>query len=104
MSLRVEQMLRAAFTLPSGHQTRHFALCLLGSHTGSQPADHRQKMGTTTAGVGGIELERHDELDLIVASRRKCKAGRHHTNNDGCVGVDLNLFANDVTCAAKTFL
>src|ERR1041385_5555497 len=61
-------------------------------------------MRTATAGVSGIELERHEQLDLIVTSGRKCKVGRHHTNHGGCCSVNLNLFADDVTCAAKTLL
>src|SRR5215212_6077513 len=97
-------MLRATLTLPTGHQARHFALRLLDSHTGFQPADHGKKVPTTITGVGRIELERHDELDLLITSRRECKVGGHHTNNGGCCRVDLNLFANDVVCAAKTFL
>src|SRR5215216_841607 len=97
-------MLRATLTLPAGHQARHFALRLLDSHTGFQPADHRQKVAATMTGIRRIELERHEELDLIVTSRRKCKVGGHHTDNGGCCRVDLNLFANDVTGSAKAFL
>src|SRR6185369_5981008 len=61
-------------------------------------------MRTTTARISGIELERQEDVDLIVTSRRKCKVGRHHTNNCGCGSVDLNLFADDVTGSAKTLL
>src|SRR5687767_430579 len=61
-------------------------------------------MGTTITRVGRIELERHDEIDLIVAAGRECKVSGHHTNDSGCYRVNLNLFANDVTCAAKTLL
>src|ERR1041384_1676496 len=97
-------MLRATLTLPAGHQARHLAPRLLGSHTGFQPADHRKIVGSTAARVGRIELERQEDVDLIVASGRKCKVCRHDTNNSGCCRVDLNLFADDVTCAAKTLL
>src|SRR6185369_6375830 len=97
-------MLRAILTSPPRHQTCHFALCLLDISTGFQPADHRQEVGTTTTGIGWIELERHEELDLIVASRRERKLRRHHTDHSGCGGVHLNLFADDVTCATETFL
>src|ERR1700752_2260342 len=97
-------MLRATFTLPAFHQARHFALRLLGSHTGFQPADHRKKGRTTTAGVGGIELERHEEIDLIVASGRKRKVRGHHTYNGGGGRVDLNLFADNVISPTKTLL
>jgi len=45
-----------------------------------------------------------EELDLLVASRRECKVCGHHTNDRGGCRVDLNLFADDVTCGAKTFL
>src|ERR1041384_5608927 len=97
-------MLSATFTLPAGHQARHLALRLFGSHTGFQPADHRKKVRTTTARIGRIELERQEDLDLIVTSGRECKVCGHHTDNSRGCSVDLNLFANDVTCAAKTFL
>src|SRR5215213_4636454 len=97
-------MLRATLTFPAGHQARHFALRLLDSHTGLQPADHRQKVATTIARVSRIKLERDEELDLIVTPGRECKARGHHTDNGGGCRVDLNLFANDVTCSAKTLL
>src|SRR6185436_10571346 len=97
-------MLRATFTLPSGHEARHLALRLLGSHTRPQPTDHRKEVRATIARVGGIELERQQDLDLIIASGRKSKVCGHHTNDCGRCRVDLNLFADNVTCAAKTFL
>src|SRR5689334_23963940 len=104
MPLRVEQMLRAPFAHPAGHQARHFALRLLHRDARFQPADHGKKVRTTTAGVCRIELERHEQLDLIVAPRRKCKVGWHHTDDGSCFRVDLNLFADDVVCAAETLL
>src|SRR5215813_13543242 len=97
-------MPRATLTHPAGHQAGHFALRLIDVHTGFQPADHGKKVRTTIAGVGRIELERQQDLDLIVTSGRECKIGGHHTDDGGCSRVDLNLFANDVTGSAKTFL
>src|SRR5690242_3205953 len=104
VALRVEQVLGAALTLPGSHQARHFALCLFDRHTGFQPADDRQKVGTTAAGIRWIELEWHEEFDLFIAARRESKAGWHHADDCSCLPVDLNLFADDVTCAAEAFL
>src|ERR1044071_8744215 len=97
-------MLRATLTLPAGHQARHLTLRLLDSHTRFQPADDRKKVRAPAARVSGIKLERQEDVHLIVASGGECKVWRHHADNSGRRRVDLNLFADDVTCAAKTLL
>src|SRR6185369_2000112 len=104
VTLWVEQMLRATFSFPRAHQAEHFALGLCSRHARSQPADYGQEVRTTTAGVRAVKLERNQEFDLIVAAWRECKVRGHYA--DDCCGcrVDLNLFADDVTCSAKTLL
>src|SRR6185369_480207 len=97
-------MLRPTLTHPARHQARHLAHRLLGSHTGFQPADHRKKVRAATAWIGGIEFERQQDLNLVVTSGRECKVSRHHADNGRCFRVDLNLFTDNVTGAAKTFL
>src|SRR5689334_12449599 len=61
-------------------------------------------MSAAIAWVRRIKLERHEQLDLIVASGRECEARRHDTDDGGRGGVDLNLFADDVTRAAETLM
>src|ERR1041385_4324341 len=46
----------------------------------------------------------NDQVELLVASRRERKIRGHDTDDGGGCRVDLNLFADDVTCAAETLL
>src|SRR5688572_9880850 len=58
-------------------------------------------MGAAAARVRRIELERHEQLDRIVAPRRKTEIAWHDSDNGGGLRINLNLFADDVAAATE---
>src|SRR5262245_34844221 len=97
-------MLRAVFRLPTFHQTGKFSPCLINVDARFKATNNRQEVGSTTALVCGIKLKWQQHLNLVVATRRKGKVGRHHTDDGSGLGVDQDLFADDVTGAPKRSL